>query len=82
MRVVIIANGPGGGGLPDGLGQPLLQPGIDLPDKVMPFDNIESSDDAHVHCRDDQRRHPGDADCMAHIRFAPLLKTLHAGTNR
>jgi hypothetical protein len=60
----------------------LLQPGIDLLDKVVPFDKVEAGDDAHVHCRDDHRRRPRDADCVAHIRFAPLLKSLHAGTNR
>ena len=82
MGVVEVANGPGGGGLPDGLGQPLLQPGIDLAVKVMAFDEVEAGDNAHVHRRDDHRGCSGDADCMAYIRFAPLLKGLHAGTNR
>jgi hypothetical protein len=82
VRVVVVANRPGGSGLPDGLGQPLLQPGIDLSVKVVPLDNVEAGDDAHVHCPDDQRRRRRDTDCMADIRFAPLRESLHAATNR
>ena len=82
MRVVVVVDGPGGGGLADGLGQPLLQPGIDLPDEAVPIDDVEAGDDADVHGPDDHRRRRRDAGGMGHIRSAPLRKSLHAGTNR
>ena len=62
VRVVVVANRAGGCWLPDGLGQPLLQPGIDLADEVVPFDKVEADDDAHVRGPDDHCRRGCDSD--------------------
>ncbi len=82
MRVVVVVDGPGGGGLPDGLVQPLLQPGIDLPDEAVPVDDVEAGDDADVHCPDDHRGHDGHPGGMGHVGSRHCGAGLHAGTIR
>jgi hypothetical protein len=82
VRVVVVIDGASGTGLMDGLGQSLLQPGIDLPQEAVSFDNVEPRNDAHVHGSDDHRGNGGHACCMSHIRSTPQRANLHDGTTR
>jgi hypothetical protein len=82
VRIVISVNGGGGVGLASGLFQSLLESGIDLTDKMMPLDEIETGDNTHVHGGDDQSGNSGDAHRVTDIRPAPYRITRHAGTIR
>jgi hypothetical protein len=82
VRVVVVIGGASGTGLMDGLGQSLLQPGIDLPQEAVSFDNVEPCNDAHVHGGDDHRDNGGHACCMSQIRSTSQWANLHDGTTR
>jgi hypothetical protein len=81
VRVVVVADGPGGSGLADGLGQPLLQPGIDLPDKVVPIDKSKPAT-THTYIAPMITVATTATRAAWPHTVAPLRKSLHAGTNR
>ena len=82
MGIVVVVNGGRGIGLTSGLFQSLLQPGIDLTDKMMPLDKIKSGDNTHVHGGDDHGGNSGDTRRVADIGPTPYRITRHAGTIR